>query len=89
MTRINLRRMMVAVPTIILVSMLVFALQKLIPGDPVLTMADQLDPSVAGVTDPDKLLTSEVVSSFIDRAQADIGAEFALVGTSDRTMVEL
>jgi len=47
MTRIILRRMMVAVPTIILVSMLVFALQKLLPGDPVLTMAgEERDPAV-------------------------------------------
>ncbi|MGO1079562.1 ABC transporter permease [Inquilinus sp. CA228] len=47
MTRIILRRMMVALPTIILVSMLVFALQKLLPGDPVLTMAgEERDPAV-------------------------------------------
>jgi len=38
---------MVAVPTIILVSMLVFALQKLLPGDPVLAMAgEERDPAV-------------------------------------------
>ncbi|OWJ57854.1 ABC transporter permease [Inquilinus limosus] len=47
MTRIILRRLMVAVPTLILVSMLVFALQKLLPGDPVLTMAgEERDPAV-------------------------------------------
>ncbi|WP_225772632.1 ABC transporter permease [Inquilinus sp. Marseille-Q2685] len=47
MTGIILRRLMVAVPTLILVSMLVFALQKLLPGDPVLTMAgEERDPAV-------------------------------------------
>jgi peptide/nickel transport system permease protein len=47
MTRIILRRLMVALPTIILVSMLVFALQKLLPGDPVLAMAgEERDPAV-------------------------------------------
>ena len=47
MTRIILRRLLVAVPTLILVSMLVFALQKLLPGDPVLTMAgEERDPAV-------------------------------------------
>lgn len=47
MTRIILRRLMVALPTMILVSMLVFALQKLLPGDPVLTMAgEERDPAV-------------------------------------------
>ncbi|MGO4123437.1 ABC transporter permease [Inquilinus sp. YAF38] len=47
MIRIILRRLMVALPTIILVSMLVFALQKLLPGDPVLAMAgEERDPAV-------------------------------------------
>jgi peptide/nickel transport system permease protein len=47
MTRIILRRLMVALPTMILVSMLVFALQKLLPGDPVLAMAgEERDPAV-------------------------------------------
>jgi peptide/nickel transport system permease protein len=47
MIRIILRRLIVALPTIILVSMLVFALQKLLPGDPVLAMAgEERDPAV-------------------------------------------
>lgn len=47
MIRIILRRLVVALPTIILVSMLVFALQKLLPGDPVLAMAgEERDPAV-------------------------------------------
>ena len=41
------RRVLVALPTLVLVSMLVFALQKLLPGDPVLTMAgEERDPAV-------------------------------------------
>ena len=47
MTRIILRRLIVALPTLILVSMLVFTLQKLLPGDPVLAMAgEDRDPAV-------------------------------------------
>jgi peptide/nickel transport system permease protein len=47
MIRIILRRLVIALPTLILVSMLVFALQKLLPGDPVLTMAgEERDPAV-------------------------------------------
>ena len=39
------RRALVAIPTIVLISMLVFALQKLLPGDPVLAMAgEERDP---------------------------------------------
>lgn len=56
---------------------------------PVLTMADQLDPSVAGVTDVDKLMASERVAQFLAQAEQDLGDGFSLVGTSDRTMVEL
>ncbi|MDR3435158.1 ABC transporter permease [Telmatospirillum sp.] len=42
-----LRRLAVAIPTLVLVSMLVFGLQKLLPGDPVLAMAgEDRDPQV-------------------------------------------
>jgi peptide/nickel transport system permease protein len=41
------RRFLIAIPTMIIVSVLVFALQKLLPGDPVLTMAgEERDPQV-------------------------------------------
>jgi peptide/nickel transport system permease protein len=41
---------MVAVPTLILVSMLIFGLQKMLPGDPVLAMAgEDQDPQVIAV----------------------------------------
>jgi len=41
------RRFLIAIPTLIIVSVLVFALQKLLPGDPVLTMAgEERDPQV-------------------------------------------
>ncbi len=40
-----LRRILIAIPTIILISVFVFALQKLLPGDPVLAMAgEERDP---------------------------------------------
>ncbi|WP_292287471.1 ABC transporter permease [Marivita sp.] len=40
-----LRRLLVAIPTIILISIFVFALQKLLPGDPILAMAgEERDP---------------------------------------------
>ena len=42
-----LRRLLIAIPTLILVSMFVFALQKLLPGDPILVMAgEDRDPAV-------------------------------------------
>ncbi|WP_376849514.1 ABC transporter permease [Bordetella pertussis] len=48
-SRVNLilRRVVVAIPTLILVSMIVFMLQKILPGDPVLTLAgEERDPAV-------------------------------------------
>jgi len=41
------KRLLLAIPTLLLVSMMVFALQKLLPGDPVLAMAgEERDPAV-------------------------------------------
>jgi peptide/nickel transport system permease protein len=47
MLRYIARRVLIAIPTLVIVSMLVFALQKLLPGDPVLSMAgEERDPQV-------------------------------------------
>ncbi|MGO4704417.1 ABC transporter permease [Microvirga sp. 2MCAF38] len=47
MLRYIARRLLIAIPTILLVSVLVFTLQQLLPGDPVLTMAgEERDPQV-------------------------------------------
>ncbi|WP_233237323.1 ABC transporter permease [Bordetella sp. LUAb4] len=47
MIKLILRRVIVAIPTLILVSIIVFTLQKLLPGDPVLTLAgEERDPAV-------------------------------------------
>ncbi len=42
-----LRRIVIAIPTVILISIFVFGLQKLLPGDPILAMAgEERDPEV-------------------------------------------
>ena len=41
MLNLFLRRVVGAIPTILLISVFVFALQKLLPGDPVLAMAGE------------------------------------------------
>jgi peptide/nickel transport system permease protein len=41
MLRIIANRVLVAIPTLILVSMMIFGLQKLLPGDPVMAMAGE------------------------------------------------
>ena len=46
MTGFLVRRLLVAIPTILLISVFVFGLQKLLPGDPVLAMAgEERDPA--------------------------------------------
>ncbi|MCC1492866.1 ABC transporter permease [Cognatishimia sp. F0-27] len=47
MLRFLSRRVLIALPTIVLISIFVFALQKLLPGDPLLVMAgEERDPAV-------------------------------------------
>lgn len=47
MTTLVARRLLLAVPTLLIISMFVFLLQKLLPGDPVLVMAgEDRDPAV-------------------------------------------
>ncbi len=47
MTTLLARRLLLAVPTLLIISMFVFLLQKLLPGDPVLVMAgEDRDPAV-------------------------------------------
>ena len=42
-----LRRLFIAIPTVILISIFVFSLQQLLPGDPILVMAgEERDPDV-------------------------------------------
>jgi len=47
MIKLIIRRLLVAIPTLVLVSLIVFMLQKLLPGDAVLAMAgEERDPAV-------------------------------------------
>ncbi len=47
MLNILLRRILVAIPTLIILSMVIFGLQRLLPGDPILTLtAENPDPEV-------------------------------------------
>jgi peptide/nickel transport system permease protein len=47
MIKLIIHRLLIAIPTLILVSLIVFTLQKILPGDPVLTLAgEERDPVV-------------------------------------------
>jgi len=54
-----------------------------------LTMADQIDPAIAGVTDVDKLWRSDRLAGFVHQFERDTGRTPAMITTSDRTYCEM
>ncbi|PKQ11400.1 MAG: peptide ABC transporter [Alphaproteobacteria bacterium HGW-Alphaproteobacteria-1] len=61
-----LRRILIAIPTLILVSMFVFALQKLLPGDPILVMAgEERDPEVIALLREKYRMNEPIVMQYI------------------------
>ena len=66
MLRYILRRVLIAVPTLILVSVFVFTLQKLLPGDPVLAMAgEDRDPAVIAALREKYRLNDPIVMQYL------------------------
>ena len=79
MLRILANRALLAVPTLILVSMLIFGLQKMLPGDPVMAMAgEDQDPQVIAVLRLKYHLDEPVPMQYLlwvrDIAHGDLGA---------------
>ncbi|PXW25323.1 ABC transporter permease [Paraburkholderia caballeronis] len=79
MLRVFANRLLVAVPTLILVSMLIFGLQKLLPGDPVLAMAgEEQDAQVIATLRAKYHLDEPVPVQYLlwvrDVAHGDLGA---------------
>jgi peptide/nickel transport system permease protein len=73
-----LRRILIAIPTLILVSMFVFALQKLLPGDPILAMAgEDRDPEVIALLREKYHMNEPVVVQYLywagDVLRGDLG----------------
>ena len=72
------KRLLIAIPTLILISMFVFSLQKLLPGDPALIMAgEQRDPAAIAYYRAKYHLTDPIPSQYIywvnDMAHGDFG----------------
>lgn len=73
-----LRRILIAIPTLILVSIFVFALQKLLPGDPILVMAgEDRDPEVIALLREKYRMNDPVVMQYLywarDVLRGDLG----------------
>lgn len=72
------RRVLIAIPTIILISIFVFSMQKLLPGDPVLAMAgEERDPEVIAFLREKYRLNDPVIVQYFTWAgnaiQGDLG----------------
>src|ERR1700684_4004999 len=79
MLQIIANRVLVAIPTLILVSMLIFGLQKLLPGDPVRAMAgEDQDPQLIATLRVKYHLDQPVPTPYAwwmrDAAHGDLGA---------------
>jgi peptide/nickel transport system permease protein len=73
-----LRRILIAIPTLILVSIFVFALQKLLPGDPILVMAgEDRDPEVIALLREKYHMNKPIVVQYLywagDVLRGDLG----------------
>jgi peptide/nickel transport system permease protein len=73
-----LRRILIAIPTLILVSMFVFALQKLLPGDPILAMAgEERDPELIALLREQYRMNEPIVVQYLywarDVLRGDLG----------------
>jgi peptide/nickel transport system permease protein len=73
-----IRRILIAIPTLILVSMFVFALQKLLPGDPILAMAgEDRDPEVIALLREKYRMNEPIVMQYLywagDVLRGDLG----------------
>ncbi len=78
-----LRRLLIAVPTVLLISMFVFGMQKLLPGDPVLAMAgEERDPATLDALRLKYHLNDPIWQQYLYWAK---GAVHGDLGTSLRT----
>jgi peptide/nickel transport system permease protein len=73
-----LRRVLIAIPTLLLVSVFVFGLQKLLPGDPILVMAgEDRDPAVIELLREKYRLNDPIPMQYLywlgDVVQGDLG----------------
>jgi peptide/nickel transport system permease protein len=85
MLRLSVHRVLVAIPTLILVSMLIFGLQKLLPGDPVTAMAGEVqDPQVIALLRHQYHLDESIPQQYVLWVGAVLHGD---LGTSLRTSV--
>ncbi len=73
------RRLLVAIPTILIVSVLVFGLQKLLPGDPLLVLAgEERDPTVLAFLREKYRLDDPVIVQYANWFWGVLGGNFGI-----------
>lgn len=90
MTRFILGRLFGAIPTLILVSLFVFTLQKLLPGDPVLAMAgEERDPAVLEFLREKYRLNDPLHVQYFNWVSNALTGDFGMSLRTDQPVLEL
>ncbi len=90
MTRFILRRLLIAIPTVILISVFVFLLQKLLPGDPVLALAgEERDPETLAFLREKYRLNDPLPMQYLYWAQAALQGDLGMSLRTRQPVLEL
>ncbi len=85
-----LRRVLIAIPTLLLVSIFVFSLQKLLPGDPVLALAgEERDPEVLAFLREKYRLNDPVIVQFMSWLGGVLRGDLGISLRTNQPVLEL
>ncbi|MES4991658.1 ABC transporter permease [Agrobacterium radiobacter] len=84
------KRLLVAIPTLLIISIFVFSLQKLLPGDPVLAMAgEERDPATIEFLREKYRLNDPVLLQYINWLGGVVTGDFGISLRSNQPVLEL
>ncbi|MGW9230192.1 ABC transporter permease [Pseudorhizobium sp. NPDC055634] len=84
------KRLLVAIPTLIIISIFVFSLQKLLPGDPVLAMAgEERDPGTLAFLREKYRLNDPVVLQYLNWLGGVVTGDFGISLRTNQPVLEL
>jgi peptide/nickel transport system permease protein len=84
------KRLLVAIPTLLIISIFVFSLQKLLPGDPILTMAgEERDPAVIEFLREKYRLNDPVIMQYFYWLGGILTGDFGISLRTNQPVLEL
>jgi peptide/nickel transport system permease protein len=84
------KRLLVAIPTLLIISIFVFSLQKLLPGDPILTMAgEERDPAVIEFLREKYRLNDPVIVQYFYWLGGILAGDFGISLRTNQPVLEL